>query len=74
MDRLSCFMFILLPAPGYRNDSNGQLNNQTTYGVYWMLSASAAATARRFNFSAGAPDTTDSNYVGFGFSLRCIKI
>ncbi len=63
-----------LPAPGYRYYSNGQLLSQTSYGHYWMLSASSTADARRFDFNAGATYTTNTHYVGSGFSLRCIKI
>ncbi len=65
---------LLLPAPGYRSYSNGRLSGQTSYGNYWLLSASSTANARRFSFAAGAANTTNADYVGLGFSLRCIKI
>ena len=65
---------LLLPAPGYRGYSNGQLYGQTSYGYYWVLSASSTTLARRFYFTAGATGTTGTDYVGDGFSLRCIKI
>ncbi len=65
---------LLLPAPGYRDYSNGQLDRQTSYGRYWTSAAYSATNARYFNYYSSGTTTTNTGIVGYGFTLRCIKI
>ncbi len=65
---------ILLPAVGYRRSTDGQLFTQTSSGDYWASAAYSAANARYFNYYSGGTVTTNPANVGYGYTLRCIKI
>ena len=60
-----------LPMSGYRNYSNGSLNNVGTFGYYWSSTVSGA-NSRYLNLdSSDASVFTDIR--AYGFSVRCIK-
>ena len=63
----------LLPATGRRYYTDGTLYYQASHGGYWSCQANSTALAQRFYFdSTGFYPNTDD--IGRGFSLRCIKI
>lgn len=60
------------PASGYRNFSNGTLNNVASNGYYW--SASPYSThAYYLNFNSGSVYPASHYYRALGFSVRCAR-
>jgi uncharacterized protein (TIGR02145 family) len=56
---------------GYRNYSNGSLNNVGTFGYYWSSTVSGTdSSLLYFNSSNANLYTADRAY---GFSVRCLK-
>jgi hypothetical protein len=56
---------------GFRNNSNGSLNNVGTYGTYWSLTVSST-NARYLSFNS-SDALMFTFYRAFGFSVRCLK-
>ncbi len=56
---------------GYRNHSNGTLNNPGSNGNYWSSTVSGV-NARNLNFNSGNADMNSNNRAN-GFSVRCLK-
>jgi len=64
-----CYFF--LPAAGYRNNSNGALNNRGTNGNYWSSRMNDATNAYNANFNSGNANMNNNNRAN-GQSIRCI--
>ncbi|MDR1089921.1 MAG: fibrobacter succinogenes major paralogous domain-containing protein [Prevotella sp.] len=60
------------PAAGYRNASNGSLNNVGSNGYYWSPSPNGGSGYNLY-FSSGNVYPSYYNYRAYGFSVRCIK-
>lgn len=63
---------VFLPAAGYRNGGAGVLNGGSR-GYYWSASPNGAANARRARFYSGNVTPQDSNYRGYGVSVRLVR-
>jgi hypothetical protein len=61
-----------LPLAGYRKNTNGDLGDVGSFGVYWSSTLSGFTTARELYFSAGIAAIVDDPHT-YGFSVRCIK-
>jgi hypothetical protein len=60
-----------LPVAGYRNLSNGSLNNVGANGFYWGSTVFGTNASNLYFFSSTANMNFD--YRAFGFSVRCLK-
>jgi uncharacterized protein (TIGR02145 family) len=64
---------LFLPAAGYRNNSNGTLNNRGYNGNYWSTRRNSnASNAYNLNFNSGNTNANNANNRANGFSVRCI--
>ncbi|MCT3735028.1 hypothetical protein HZQ80_12650 [Elizabethkingia anophelis] len=61
---------LMLPAAGYRDDSDGALSNRGSNGYYWS-SSEATSLASYLNFNSGSVDV-GNHYRTLGFSVRCV--
>ncbi len=61
-----------LPTAGYRNRSDGALNNQGSNGNYWSSSPNSA-NAYNLNFNSTGVNPANNNNRANGFSVRCVK-
>ncbi|MHA7610108.1 FISUMP domain-containing protein [Elizabethkingia meningoseptica] len=61
---------LMLPATGYRSDTDGALGNRGYYGYFWSSSVDASY-AYRLDFNSSSVYVYDGNRKG-GFSVRCI--
>jgi hypothetical protein len=65
-----CVQF--LPAAGYRNNSNGSLNNRGYNGNYWSTRKNSNNNnAYNMNFNSSGTNNNNNNRAN-GFSVRCI--
>jgi len=60
---------LTLPAAGYRNNSNGTLNNVGTNGNYWSSTQNNASNAYNLNFNSGNTNLNNNNKTN-GFTVR----
>jgi uncharacterized protein (TIGR02145 family) len=60
-----------LPVAGHRNNSNGSLNQEGTFGYYW--SGTISGGVARFLGFHGSNVNMGSFNRAYGFSVRCIK-
>ena len=60
------------PAVGYRNNTDGALNNPGTNGNYWSSTQNDSSNAYRMNFNSSSMNT-NNNYKTNGFSVRCVR-
>jgi len=60
---------LTLPAAGYRNNSNGTLNNVGTNGNYWSSTQNDTSNAYNLNFNDSNADWNNNNRTN-GFSVR----
>jgi hypothetical protein len=60
---------VFFPAAGYRNNSNGLLNNVGTNGNYWSAVPNNANNGRNLNFNSGNVNTQNNNNRANGFSV-----
>ena len=63
---------LALPLAGYRNNSNGLLCNQGSYGYYWAASPHST-NAYYLYFLSGGANPAANNIRAYGFSVRCVK-
>lgn len=61
---------LFIPAAGYRDTSNGSLNNRGSIGYYWSSSESGSSAPNLY-FTSGVVGMTGNNRAN-GFSLRCV--
>ena len=61
------------PAAGYRNNSNGGLNNAGSNGNYWYGSPNSATNGYNLNFNSTNLNTSNNNNRAYGFSVRCVS-
>src|SRR5690554_2425853 len=65
--------FLKLPAAGYRNASDGQVNSEGTAGHYWT-SETSGTSGYYLNITSSTSTTTTSTIAkASGLSVRCIK-
>jgi len=62
---------LTLPAAGYRNLTNGALNNRGTNGFYWSSTENGSYAYSFYFLSSNVNPARNSNRTG-GFSVRCI--
>jgi uncharacterized protein (TIGR02145 family) len=60
-----------MPAAGYRNNTDGTLNNRGNNGNYWS-STENGTNANNLNFNSGSVNTNNNNRT-YGFSVRCVS-
>ncbi|MCT4329544.1 fibrobacter succinogenes major paralogous domain-containing protein [Elizabethkingia anophelis] len=61
---------LMLPAAGYRGNSDGALNSRGSFGVYW---SSSEATSYAYSLYFGSSSVYVSYYNRtYGFSVRCV--
>ncbi len=65
----SCMEF---PAVGYRNNSDGGLNNPGTNGNYWASEQNSSTNAYRMNFNSSNVNTNNNDKRN-GYSVRCVR-
>jgi hypothetical protein len=63
--------YVLLPAAGNRNRTNGSLNNVGSNGNYWSSTVSGT-NARNLNFNSSDANMNTNNRAN-GNSVRCLK-
>lgn len=63
--------YVLLPAAGNRNRTNGSLNNVGSNGNYWSSTVSGT-NARNLNFNSTDANMNTNNRAN-GNSVRCLK-
>ena len=66
-----CKRYVLLPMSGYRNNSNGSLNNVGTNGNYWSSTVSGT-NSRNLNFNSSNANMNTNNRAN-GNAVRCLK-
>ena len=59
------------PAVGYRNNSDGTLNNPGTNGNYWA-SDTSGSNAYNMYFNSSNVNTNNNNKRN-GYSVRCVR-
>lgn len=65
-------MFVrLLVVAGYRNHSNGTINNAGSNGNYWSGTVDGI-NSRNLNFNSGNANMNGNNRAN-GVSVRCLK-
>jgi len=66
---------VKLPATGYRNNSNGALNNTGSNGYYWSASpnSSTSNNASILNFNSSNVNVNNSNNRANGNTVRCVE-
>jgi len=64
---------VFLPAAGYRNNSDGALTNQGTYGSYWSSTQNSATIGYSLYFLSGASYPANNLSKAYGFSVRCVQ-
>ena len=57
---------------GYYNYDPGRLDLQSIYGGYWPRRLRTATNGNYLGFRSGVVHPQDSDYRGFGFTLRCL--
>ncbi len=74
---LSVITILWFPASGYRNNSNGGLNNASSNGYYWSSSPNASGSNNggnlKFRMSDGYVWPQNNNNRANGFSVRCVS-
>ncbi|GHV36410.1 hypothetical protein FACS1894178_7590 [Bacteroidia bacterium] len=60
-----------MPAAGYRNYSDGSLNNVGTNGNYWSSTPNGSENAYNLNFNSSNANTNNNNRKN-GQSVRCV--
>ena len=66
------FKTAVLPAAGFRNNTNGALNNVGTNGYYWSSTADGTTNAWNLWINSGGSNVNAHNRA-FGFSVRCVQ-
>lgn len=64
-------LLLYWPAAGYRNNTNGTLNNRGNNGKYWS-STENSTNAWNLNFNSTNANTNNNNRTN-GFSVRCVS-
>ena len=64
---------IFLPAVGYRNNSNGALSNQSTYGDYWSSTQVSSTNGYGLSFYSSTSNPAYSGDKAYGFTVRCVQ-
>jgi len=62
----------MFPAVGLRNNSDGSLNNNGTWGYYWSSDYYNSTNAYNMYFNSSSVNT-DWNNKANGFSVRCVR-
>jgi uncharacterized protein (TIGR02145 family) len=62
---------LFLPAAGYRDYSDGELNYRGYYGYYWSSTEISSGNVWDLYFNSSSA-YTNGNYRAYGFSVRCI--
>ncbi|WP_159063519.1 hypothetical protein [Parabacteroides bouchesdurhonensis] len=63
----------VLPAAGYRNNSDGSSNNQASNGNYWSSTLESSGKSPRLNFNSSDANTNANNLAN-GYSVRCVQV
>jgi uncharacterized protein (TIGR02145 family) len=63
---------LMLPAAGFRNDTDGELLFRGDYGYYWSSTGSSTVNAWGLGFSSGGAVTDGGGNRRYGFSVRCV--
>ena len=62
-----------IPASGYRNNSNGSLNNAGSNGNYWFCSPNSTTNGYNLNFNSSNVNPSNNNNRANGFPVRCLR-
>ena len=66
-------LWSLYPASGYRNNSNGSLNNVGSNGYVWLSSANSQNNAYNLNFNSSNVNPQNNNNRANGSSVRPVQ-
>lgn len=66
-------LWSLVPASGYRNNSNGSLNNVGSNGYVWLSSANSQNNAYNLNFNSSNVNPQNNNNRANGYSVRPVQ-
>lgn len=66
-------LWSLVPVSGYRNNSNGSLNNAGSNGYVWLSSANSQNNAYNLNFNSSAVNPQNNNNRANGYSVRPVQ-
>ena len=73
LQRLPVF-FEVRPAPGYRNNASGALNNVGNNGYSWSSTVAASGyNARTLGFNTQGLSPTNTNSRALGLQVRCLQ-
>lgn len=61
----------IFPASGYRNNSNGSLNNVGSNGYYWTATPYSTNNGRNLNFNSSNTNWNNNNRAN-GFPVRAV--
>jgi hypothetical protein len=61
----------LFPASGYRNNSNGSLNNVGSNGYYWTATPYSTNNGRQLNFNSSNTNWNNNNRAN-GYAVRAV--
>ena len=61
----------IFPASGYRNNSNGTLNNVGSNGYYWTATPYSTNNGRNLNFNSSNTNWNNNNRA-YGFPVRAV--
>lgn len=74
LQRLPVF-FEVRPAPGYRNNASGALNNVGNNGYSWSSTVAASGyNAHNLNFNTQGLNPTNTNNRANGLQVRCLQV
>jgi uncharacterized protein (TIGR02145 family) len=62
----------VLPASGYRDYSDGSLENVGDFGSYWSGSAYSSSLAYELYFGSSDASADGCGYRSYGFPVRCV--
>ena len=64
---------VFFPAAGYRNRSNGSVNNVGSNGNYWSAVPNSVNNGYNLNFNSGNVNPLNNNNRANGFSVRPVQ-
>ena len=64
---------VFLPESGYRNNSDGILNNYGSFGLYWSSTSVSSTNGYSLGFDNSNSTAGRSDSKGHGFNIRCVK-
>jgi len=64
---------VFFPASGYRNYTDGALNNRGTNGLVWSSTQASSANGYNLYFNSSASYSANGDSKALGFPVRCVR-